>query len=134
MSLEAEILETLKGGCIPSSTPGHRQVSEVIRKCEESIANKKRKQQIKDLDNVIPSIRKLADAAGCLASQVDSFHESFPSYNTPTNLLGEIIHEVCNEWRDIDEGATKLEKIADEYEDKVEDKVNELLKEQEEAA
>ena len=64
---------------------------------------------------------------------MDSFHESYPSYNTPTNLLGEILHKVCDEWRDIDEGATALEKIADEYEDKV----NELLEEldpQEEAA
>ena len=129
MSIEKEILETLKA----DGTPGHRQVSEVIRKCEESIANKKRKQQISDYVNIIPSIRKLADNASCLSSQVDSFHESFPSYNTPTNLLGEILHKVCDEWRDIDEGATALEKIADEYEDKV----NELLEEldpQEEAA
>ncbi len=129
MSIEKEILETLKA----DGTPSHGQVSEVIRKCEESIANKKRKQQISDYVNIIPSIRKLADNASCLSSQVDSFHESFPSYNTPTNLLGEILHKVCDEWRDIDEGATALEKIADEYEDKV----NELLEEldpQEEAA
>ena len=134
MSLEEEILETLKA----DGTPSHRQVSEVIRKCEESIANKKRKQQISDYVNIIPSIRKLADNASCLSSQVDSFHESFPSYFSQTDftnryLLGEILHKVCDEWRDIDEGATALEKIADEYEDKV----NELLEEldpQEEAA
>ena len=119
--LASQILEELKA----DGTPSHGQISKVVSMCKEVVAKEKINCRTRDLYEIIPRVREIAEAASCMACQLDSFHEGYPTCRDEP-LLDEITDKVSAESQGVDEAATTLERIADDYEDKVNARLHEL--------
>jgi|21_taG_2_1085346.scaffolds.fasta_scaffold00304_25 hypothetical protein len=96
----------------------HSNVPQVFELCNDAVAKEKIDAQTSDLYEIIPRVREIAEAASCMACQLDSFHEGYPTCRDEP-LLDEITDKVSAESQGVDEAATNLERIADDYEDKV---------------
>tara|TARA_R110000751_G_scaffold161170_1_gene266845 strand:- start:660 stop:1076 length:417 start_codon:yes stop_codon:yes gene_type:complete len=128
MSLAAEILKALNNlGNLesPAFTPSHGQISKVVGMCKDAVAKEKIDARTRDLYEIIPRVREIAEAASSMACQLDSFHEGYPTWRV-NQLLDEITDKVSAECQGVNEAATNLERIADDYEDKVNARLHEL--------
>ena len=93
--------------------------------CKGLIEKEKLSRITSDLDGIIPRIRELSDEAEGIACSCDSFNESFRTWRD-NDLTEEIVDEVQRAWSQIDEGSSELERIADDYEEKVQAELHRL--------
>ena len=100
----------------------HSNVPQVFELCNDAVAKDKVDARTSDLYEIIPRVREIAETASSMACQLDSFHEGYPTCRDEP-LLDEITDKVSAMRH---EAATTLERIADDYEDKVNARLHEL--------
>ena len=122
MSLASTILEELQA----DGTPGHRQISKVVSMCNDAVAKEKRDEITGSYWRLMERCEEYRTTAGDLSCYLDSMHEGWRQLIDEEKLGAEIVNCMREASNYASALENELEKIEDEYREKVNARLTEL--------